>query len=125
MSYFEPSRRPFERRPIASWTKLLDWLRRQPAGRRLLVALLLAAYVAAAAWLCGAGFAAGAWTGGLVALCLTGLVLAQRTAHPVASRIALALIVCIGTPALLVPAIVFIAIGFWLLISLPLWLYRG
>jgi hypothetical protein len=124
MSYFEPSRRPFERRRLGSWTDLLDGLRRRPPRQQTFAVLLLAVYVAAAAWLCGAGLAAGAWTGVVVALALAGLALLERNSGPLASRIARMLFIAIATPSLLVPAIVFVAIGFWLLISLPLWLYR-
>lgn len=125
MSYFEPSRRPFERRRIGSWTDLLDGLWHRPPGQRALAALLLAAYVAAAAWLCGAGLAPGAWTGALVALSLAGLAWLERKSGPLARRIFRALLIALAAPALLVPAIVFVAVGFWLLISVPLWLYRS
>jgi hypothetical protein len=125
VSYFEPSRRPFARRRIGSWTGLLDWLWRRPARQQVAAALLLAAYVGAAAWLCGAGLASAAWTGALVALAMTVLVLVQRLEKPVLSRAALALIMAIGTAALLVPAIIFVVLGLWLLVSLPLWLYRS
>jgi hypothetical protein len=125
VSYFEPSRRPFARRQIGSWTRLLDWLWRRTGWQRGLAPLLLAAYVAAASWLCGAGMAAGFWTGALAAVSLTALVIIEHLERPALSRVARALIIAIGTAALLVPAIVFVALGFWLLISLPLWLYRG
>ena len=125
MSYFEPSRRPFARRRIGSWTSVLDWFWRQRPAARALAALLVAVYVGGAASLCGVGLVPGASTGVLVALVLSGLAMVQRRAPPLPGRIALVLIVAIGTPALLVPAIVFVALGFWLLISLPLWLYRS
>ena len=124
VSYFEPSRRPFERR-IGTSTALIDWLWHQPAWQRPLAFVLLAAYVAAAASLCGAGLGAALLGGMLVALLLAVLVVIERGAPPLPSRIARVLVPWIGVPALVVPAIVFLAIGFWFLVSLPLWLYRA
>jgi hypothetical protein len=125
VSYFEPSRRPFARGRAGSWTALIDLLWGQPPWLRLLTALLLTLYVAAAASLCGAGLGAALLTGAVAALLVGGLVLVERTAPPLPSRIARALIPWLAMPALLVPAVVFLAIGFWLLVSLPLWLYRA
>ena len=125
MSYFEPSRRAYERRRLGLWTSVLDWIWSQRGQLQTLGALLLAAYITAAAVLCGIGLVAGLSTGLVLAVVLTGLVLIERRAPPLMSRVAFGLVVAIGTPALLVPTIVFLAIGFWYLISLPLWLYRG
>ena len=125
MSYFEPSRRPFERRRIGSWASLVDFLCRQPAWQRPLFALLLAAYIAAASSLCGASLAASLVTGLLLTLLLAGLVWTERAAPPPLARLAHLLAAAVGYLVLLLPAIVFVAIGFWLLVSLPLWLYRS
>src|SRR4051812_1017219 len=92
VSFFEPSRRPFQRGRLGSWTLLIDWLWRQPAWQRPLAGLLLAAYVAAAVILCGAGLGTALATGALLAMLLAGLVLVARTAPPLARRIARLLI---------------------------------
>ena len=125
MSYFEPSRQPFLPRRIGSLAGFVDWIAGLAPIEAAAAALLLTAYVAAACVLCSAGLVASLVTGLGVAVVLAALFLAYGSGPSLARRIAYTLIVALGTPVLLVPAIVFVALGFWLLISLPLWLYRA
>jgi hypothetical protein len=125
MSYFEPSRPHFERRRIGSLTRLLDWIGGQPPWRRVVGTAALALYVGGAVAFCGTTLAASAATGIILAFLLAGLIAVYRRGWPVASMLSFGLLTTLGALALLLPAIVYAVLGFWLLISLPLWLFRG
>jgi hypothetical protein len=125
MSYFEPSRRPFERHRVASPSRTLDWIFDQPRWRRALLLIGLALYAGVALWLCGVTPAIGVVTGIATSLLLAFLLAVYRLGWPGISGLCFALIIGVGTLTLVLPGFVFLVMGLWLLVSLPLWLFRA
>jgi hypothetical protein len=124
MSYFEPSRRPFERHRLASPSSTLGWIFDQPPWQRILMLVGLAGYIGGAASLCGVAPAIAAISGAVTSLLLALLLFVYRLSVPVLSGVCFGLTIGLGILALALPAIVFLVMAFWLLVSLPLWLFR-